>query len=122
MQMRQGLMHASGIAPQLHLGLLCRTRSGQDFKCSGLLGISNGTPGLQVVDRVRRKAAMYGQDEVNDDHFNPFSSNGAESPSYKVEPETVAQLYEQFVMPLTKEVQLTYLLHRLDHEMRPQLQ
>ena len=91
-------------------------------KCSGLLGISNGTPGLQVVDRVRRKAAMYGQDEVNDDHFNPFSSNGAESPSYKVEPETVAQLYEQFVMPLTKEVQLTYLLHRLDHEMRPQLQ
>eukprot|EP00891_Asterochloris_glomerata_P009776 jgi/Astpho2/9776/Aster-03752 len=76
----------------------------------------------KVVDRVRRKAAMYGQDEVNDDHFNPFSSNGAESPSYKVEPETVAQLYEQFVMPLTKEVQLTYLLHRLDHEMRPQLQ
>ena len=81
----------------------------------------NRLSGLQVVDRVRRKAAMYGQDEVNDDRFNPFSSNGAESPSYKVEPETVAQLYEQFVMPLTKEVQLTYLLHRLDHGRRPHL-
>ena len=103
--------------------LLCGNGSGQILQCSSLLGVPRTLRmyGLQVVDRVRRKAAMYGQDEVNDDHFNPFSSNGAESPSYKVEPETVAQLYEQFVMPLTKEVQLTYLLHRLDHERRPHL-
>ena len=36
--------------------------------------------------------------------------------SYKVEPEVVAELYRRWVMPLTKEVQIQYLLRRLDDE------
>jgi len=34
--------------------------------------------------------------------------------SYKVEPEKVAELYRRWVMPLTKEVQIMYLLQRLE--------
>jgi len=61
----------------------------------------------QVVERVRAKAAVYGQDEI---------SLGADSKShahYKVRPEKVAELYRDWVMPLTKEVQVQYLLNRL---------
>lgn len=35
--------------------------------------------------------------------------------SYKVEPDKVAELFRRWVMPLTKEVQIQYLLRRLDH-------
>jgi chorismate mutase len=41
---------------------------------------------------------------------------GSSSSSYKVEPEAVAELYRRWVMPLTKEVQIQYLLRRLDDE------
>ena len=57
----------------------------------------------QVIERVKRKASFYGQDP------------GAVEETYKVPPETVAHLYEQSVMPLTKEVQVAYLLRRLEH-------
>ena len=33
---------------------------------------------------------------------------------YKVEPEIVAELYRRWVMPLNKEVQIQYLLRRLE--------
>jgi chorismate mutase len=36
--------------------------------------------------------------------------------SYKVEPELVGELYSKWVMPLTKKVQVKYLLQRLNHE------
>jgi chorismate mutase len=59
-----------------------------------------------VVARVRGKAATFGQD---------LDSTGqAKNAQYKVEPELVAELYEKWVMPLTKEVQVKYLLRRLD--------
>ena len=35
-------------------------------------------------------------------------------PHYKVEPEIVAELYRRWVMPLNKEVQIQYLLRRLE--------
>lgn len=41
-------------------------------------------------------------------------SPGAHRVSYKVEPEVVAELYRRWVMPLTKEVQIEYLLRRLE--------
>lgn len=34
----------------------------------------------------------------------------------QVRPEVVAEMYEQWVMPLTKEVEVQYLLRRLDAE------
>lgn len=60
----------------------------------------------RVVERVRLKAATFGQDidmegAVKDTH-------------YKVKPEVVAALYRDAVMPMTKRVQVAYLLRRLD--------
>lgn len=88
----------------------------------------------KVVERVRRKAATYGQDIVGPsaipgDQASPRSScphcrylwqtRATCHPlfprqGYKVRPETVAELYAKWVMPLTKEVQVAYLLRRLD--------
>ncbi|KAL4422928.1 hypothetical protein ABPG75_009125 [Micractinium tetrahymenae] len=66
---------------------------------------------LRVIERVRLKAATFGQDlEVSGAAGGANGSGG----SYKVRPEVVAQLYEQWVMPLTKEVEVQYLLRRLD--------
>ena len=62
---------------------------------------------LQVVERVRRKAAIFGQDITD--------SNDGQGSTFKVEPSTVAQLYEKWIMPLTKQVQVAYLLRRLDY-------
>ena len=61
---------------------------------------------LQVVERVQRKAAIYGQDVT--DHA------GEQPMTFKVEPTTVAALYNKWIMPLTKQVQVAYLLQRLD--------
>lgn len=62
---------------------------------------------MQVVERVRRKAAIFGQD-ITDSKIGQGSN-------FKVEPSTVAQLYEKWIMPLTKQVQVAYLLQRLDY-------
>jgi chorismate mutase len=61
----------------------------------------------QVIERVRLKAATFGVD---------LSSGGDGCTSYRVQPEVVAQLYEKWIMPLTKEVEVQYLLRRLDAE------
>ena len=73
---------------------------------------------LQVIERVKLKAATFGQDlsaaAAADSSSNGGGSGGGSGVSYKVRPEVVAQLYEQWVMPLTKEVEVQYLLARLD--------
>jgi chorismate mutase len=68
-----------------------------------------------VIERVKLKAATFGQD-LSAAATGSGSSNGGggSGVSYKVRPEVVAQLYEQWVMPLTKEVEVQYLLARLD--------
>ena len=78
-------------------------------------------PGCQVVERVRRKAAIYGQDV---DAETPHHQNGSaassagvadgSAPHYKVSPDNIAMLYDKWVMPLTKQVQVEYLLRRLE--------
>ncbi len=35
---------------------------------------------------------------------------------YKVDPDILASMYDNVIMPLTKDVQVAYLLRRLDHE------
>ncbi|MCO5580740.1 hypothetical protein L7F22_034610 [Adiantum nelumboides] len=60
----------------------------------------------KVQKRVEEKARTYGQ-EVDSNGINP-------SPQYKIEPSQVAHLYGKWVMPLTKQVQVQYLLQRLD--------
>lgn len=60
----------------------------------------------KVQRRVEQKARTYGQ-EIDLDSSDL-------SPQYKIEPSQVAHLYGKWVMPLTKKVQVEYLLHRLD--------
>lgn len=70
----------------------------------------------QVVERVRRKAAIYGQDvgsaPAEGDGSGPEGAAGGTQ--FKVSPDTIAMLYDKWVMPLTKQVQVEYLLRRLD--------
>lgn len=58
----------------------------------------------QVVDRVRRKAATYGQD--SEEMVNYHSSSEEAHRQYKVSPDTIAMLYDKWVMPMTKQVQV----------------
>ncbi|KAG6555194.1 hypothetical protein Mapa_003233 [Marchantia paleacea] len=60
---------------------------------------------LNVQRRVEAKARTFGQ-EVALDADKP--------PVYKIDPKLVARLYGDWVMPLTKKVQVQYLLRRLD--------
>jgi chorismate mutase len=56
--------------------------------------------------RLRKKAATYAQDIVTDGVIPNGSS--------KIDVDGVVDLYESFIIPLTKEVEVEYLLHRLD--------
>lgn len=61
-----------------------------------------------IKKRVAMKARTYGQ---------VVSANTEEdggNPVYKIKPSLVANLYGKWIMPLTKEVQVEYLLRRLD--------
>jgi chorismate mutase len=81
-----------------------------------------------VVERVRLKAATFGQ-EINpaaaaaaSANSGAGSSSGAQQQSpgeqqrLKIRPDVLADMYDRMVMPLTKDVQVAYLLRRLDHE------
>ncbi|KAI3947475.1 hypothetical protein MKW92_017395 [Papaver armeniacum] len=61
-----------------------------------------------VKRRVEMKTKTYGQ-EVNTSE----NADGSD-PVYKIRPGLVADLYGDWIMPLTKEVQVAYLLRRLD--------
>ncbi|KAL0700836.1 hypothetical protein Bca4012_056958 [Brassica carinata] len=63
-----------------------------------------------IKKRVEIKARIFGQDIT----INDSDTGGAADPSYKINPSLVAKLYGQGIMPLTKEVQIEYLLRRLD--------
>ncbi|KAH7532689.1 hypothetical protein FEM48_Zijuj04G0048700 [Ziziphus jujuba var. spinosa] len=62
-----------------------------------------------IKKRVEMKAKTYGQEMViygeGDDKSDPV---------YKIAPSLVADLYSDWIMPLTKDVQIEYLLRRLD--------
>ncbi|KAI8908776.1 chorismate mutase [Powellomyces hirtus] len=63
----------------------------------------------RLLLRLRRKALVYGQ-EIEADDKAPASSS-----HLRIELDVVANMYEKFVIPLTKEVEVEYLLRRLDH-------
>jgi chorismate mutase len=69
----------------------------------------------RVVRRVTNKAATYGQDISEDlpEQLVLTLSEG-ENLEYKVAPETIGELYREWIMPMTKDVQVEYLLRRLD--------
>ncbi|GLD95433.1 hypothetical protein PINS_up004078 [Pythium insidiosum] len=63
----------------------------------------------KVLRRVQLKASTYGQD------VQEGSQSTAAANECKVDPQLISDLYRDFVMPLTKEVQVMYLLQRLAH-------
>ncbi|CAK7353930.1 unnamed protein product [Dovyalis caffra] len=59
-----------------------------------------------VKKRVEKKAIIFGQDVS--------LSNNVETGNFKVDPSVVVRLYDEWVIPLTKLVEVKYLLRRLD--------
>eukprot|EP00913_Durusdinium_trenchii_P005365 g5004.t1 len=64
------------------------------------------------VQRVILKALAFSQNIALD---KPEESGPA---MYKVNPEFIGTLFEEYIMPLTKEVEVAYLLARLDEPQR----
>jgi chorismate mutase len=60
-----------------------------------------------VKKRVEKKATLFGQ-EIS---LNSSDDNNGKQ---KFDPSVASKLYEKWVIPLTKEVQVEYLLQRLD--------
>ncbi|KAK7266483.1 hypothetical protein RIF29_19127 [Crotalaria pallida] len=61
-----------------------------------------------VERRVEMKAKIYGQEVIIN-----VKEHGTKA-VYKINPSLVANLYAEWIMPLTKEVQVAYLLRKLD--------
>ncbi|OAR02390.1 hypothetical protein LLEC1_05313 [Akanthomyces lecanii] len=67
--------------------------------------ITNRAVELQIFERLRLKARTYGKD--------PGLKEGSES-HIKIDVDAVAAMYEKYVIPLTKEVEVEYLMQRLE--------
>lgn len=63
-----------------------------------------------IKQRVEAKAKAFGQEVTIGGRDQKDESTEA----YKIRPKLVADLYGKWIMPLTKEVQVEYLLRRLD--------
>jgi len=59
-----------------------------------------------VVKRVKKKAMVFGQEVSLDRDVKGIT--------YKVDPSVVSLLYQKWLIPLTKNVEVEYLLNRLD--------
>ncbi|KAJ3813298.1 chorismate mutase [Lentinula lateritia] len=70
----------------------------------------------KLLIRLRAKAATYAQDLdlAPDKSSNGLNGKGVNGNSAKIEVDGVVELYESYIIPLTKEVEVDYLLHRLD--------
>lgn len=56
-----------------------------------------------LLKRVENKARSYG---------SSVTDNGPREEGFKVDPKTISNLYRDFIIPLTKEVEVDYILHR----------
>ena len=57
---------------------------------------------LKVIERVKLKASTFGQDLNSDENI------------LRLDPDAIGDLYDTWVMPLTKRVEVDYLMRRLD--------
>lgn len=72
---------------------------------AGILAeLENAAVEARLCRRVEMKGAAYGQDIDAD----------ATQANYKIEPAVIADIYQRWIIPLTKEVEVLYLLERLD--------
>lgn len=70
--------------------------------------ITNSAVEARILERLVVKAESYGTDP---------SMRYSQNPQSKVKPELIAQLYKDWVIPLTKKVEVEYLLRRLEDSM-----
>ncbi|KAF9941663.1 chorismate mutase aro7 [Modicella reniformis] len=73
--------------------------------------LTNRTVEEKLLRRLRRKAMIYGQDITEEGEVIESSE---QQKHQKIRADVVVNLYERFVIPLTKEVEVEYLLQRLD--------
>ncbi|KAF8272251.1 chorismate mutase [Lactarius quietus] len=71
--------------------------------------ITNPEVERRLLIRLRKKAMLYAQDFANDGE--PQSDGTSKG---KIDVDCVVDLYESYIIPLTKEVEVDYLLQRLD--------
>ncbi|KAG8058285.1 hypothetical protein GUJ93_ZPchr0002g25001 [Zizania palustris] len=67
----------------------------------------------KVKKSVEKKARIFGQNVTLEDGADKQEGNEDDSVC-KVNPKVLSELYDQWVMPLTKDVEVEYLLRRLD--------
>ncbi len=75
--------------------------------------LTNKAVEQKLLRRLRRKALIYGQ-EIDDSGENADGDGGNYVITPRIQTTMIANIYEQFVIPLTKEVEVDYLLQRLD--------
>jgi len=81
------------------------TKMIQKNDASGIMeALTKPTVEEAVVERVRSKASRYGVDGIGANQENAF----------KVDPDVIARLYRDYLIPLNKQVQVAYLLQRLE--------
>ncbi|KAF0906068.1 hypothetical protein E2562_009075 [Oryza meyeriana var. granulata] len=68
----------------------------------------------KVKKRVEKKARIFGQNVTLEEDSAGKQEGNTGGSEYKVNPEMLSNLYDQWVMPLTKDVEVEYLLRRLD--------
>ncbi|ODV77566.1 chorismate mutase [Suhomyces tanzawaensis NRRL Y-17324] len=69
--------------------------------------ITNSAVEQKILERLIEKGESYGTDP---------SMKFSQNPQSKVKPELIAQLYKDWIIPLTKKVEIDYLLRRLEDE------
>lgn len=69
--------------------------------------ITNSEVEKKLLQRIYLKASRYGQD------IDPITGEILES-NYKVNPQVIVDLYEKFLIPITKDIEVDYLLQRLN--------
>ena len=105
---------AKFINPKEHDMYVALIKAGDTVKIEELL--TNRAVEERLLRRLKKKAMIYGQDIADDDA--PPAENGVPgSPSgtgtYKFDLDLVVRLYEKYVIPLTKKVEVDYLMQRL---------
>lgn len=70
-----------------------------------------------LLKRLRHKALTYGQDFTESDIISLDNNQISNDDHHKIKinADIVVKLYEKWVIPLTKEVEVQYLLNRLDN-------
>lgn len=77
--------------------------------------LTNSAVEEKLLERVRVKAATYGQ-EITGAAAPGSAAAPAGATAFKIPTDVPVRIYKDFIIPLTKEVEVLYLMQRLDYE------